>query len=232
MINYRGLDIPRAPLGAKVTTDNLFDPNEQVIFDFYEANRSRYRRALDVGANVGVHSILMARCGWEVRAFEPDPEHYAALLRNCAHHGALDVRAVQAAVSDRHGRATFVRVLDNLTGNHILGAKNSYGPVEAVTVSLADCRPLFAWADFAKIDCEGHEAVLVRAAAAAVWGRTDALMEVGTEENARAIYDHLRDVVPMWSQKIGWGWVRRASDVPAHHSEGSLFVGREPPFKA
>jgi FkbM family methyltransferase len=228
-VNYRGLSIPRAHLGARVTTDNLFDPNEQVIFDFYEANRGRYRRALDVGANVGVHSILMARQGWEVRAYEPDPAHFRMLLANVAAHGVA-VEAYDTAVSDRDGTASFTRVLNNTTGSHLTGSKTVYGPTDYCSVRTVDCRPLLAWADFAKIDCEGHEAALIGATDAGIWRHLDALLEVGSAASAEAIYFHLRDAVPMWAQKIGWRRVLTLADVPAHHSEGSLFVGGQPPF--
>ena len=229
-INYRGLSIPFTSMGGgSVTSDNLFGPNEQVIFDFYEVNKARYWRALDVGANIGVHSILMARQGWEVRAFEPDPVHYARLLENAAAHDVI-VEAENVAVSDHSGTGVFVRVLDNTTGSHLAGAKDSYGPRERFAVGLVDCRPLFAWADFAKIDCEGHEDVLVCATDAATWARMDALLEVGTNTNARCIYNHLIDLVPMWSQKTGWRRVHAIADMPICHQDGSLFVGESPPF--
>lgn len=228
-INYRGLNIPRAPLGAKVTTDNLFDPNEQVIFDFYEVNCARYRRALDVGANIGVHSILMARLGWAVQAFEPDPNHYQALRRNVAEHGVY-VKVRLAAVSDRDGEAPFVRLLDNTTGSHLRGAKEAYGPTERFTVRTVNCRPLFAWADFAKIDCEGHEDTLICTTDAGTWSHMDALLEVGSRVKARVIYNHLIDVVPMWAQRVGWRQVVDFADMPMRHQDGSLFIGRLPPW--
>lgn len=228
-INYRGLSIPRTQMGAGgITSDNLFDPNEQVIFDFYEANRGRYRRALDVGANIGVHSILMAQLGWEVRAFEPDPVHYVRLVQNLQAHN-VRAEVFEAAMSTADGEAGFVRLLGNTTGSHLIGAKDSYGPKKGFLVKTVDCRPHLAWADFAKIDCEGHEAEII---CAADWRglRFDAMLEVGSAAAARRIYDHLVQAVPMWSQKIEWRRVRSLFDVPAHHSEGSLFVGQEPPF--
>lgn len=236
MINYRGLSIPYVALGlGGITSDHLFGPNEQTIFDFYEANRHRYRRALDIGANIGVHSILMARQGWEVQAYEPDPWHFDLLLENIRAHQApggapLAVSAHLMAVSDQTGTATFVRVLNNTTGSHLAGAKDSYGPTAQFEVRQVSCRGLFAWADFAKIDCEGHEAVLVRAVPSMTWRRLDAMLEVGTAENARLIYDHLRDDVPMWAQKTGWGRVATLGDMPVCHQEGSLFIGTLPPF--
>ena len=230
-INYRGLSIPHVQMGAQVTSDNLFDPNEQVIFDFYEANRNRYRRAVDVGANIGVHSILMARLGWEVRAYEPDPVHFARLLENIASHGVTElVAATEAAVSVRDGEAQFVRVVDNTTSSHLAGAKSSYGPREYFQVKVLDCRPLFEWADFAKIDCEGYEGELVSATIKGTWERLDALLEVGTTINAYRIYCRLRDVVPLWAQKIGWRQVQNMADMPTCHQDGSLFIGRNPPF--
>ena len=228
MINYRGLSVPFTRMGDQVTSDNLFDPNEQVIFDFYEANRGRYRHALDVGANIGVHSILMARCGWEVRAFEPDFEHFAALRRNADAHG-VKVDAIRAAVSDFDGFAPFIRVLGNTTASHLEGARAHHGPTEKLFVPVVDCRPLFEWADFAKIDCEGSEAALIAAVSPLAWSRLEIMTEVGSGKTALAIYDHLRGV-RLWAQKIGWRRVESMSDMPVHHSEGSLFVGASPPF--
>ena len=236
-MNYRGLNIPRASMGGRMTTDDLFGPNEQVIFDFYEANRDRYRRAADVGANVGVHSILMAHMGWEVWAYEPDPGHFIELRKNLTSHGFVmsigtggSVATTCAAVSDRGGIAKFVRVLNNLTGNHLVGAKDSYGPREEIAVSTVDCRPIFAWADFVKVDCEGHEAVIIEALPALTWEDTDCLLEVGSLHSASIIHSRLRDVVPMWAQHRGWGRVQNLRDMPQRHQDGSLFIGRDPPF--
>src|SRR3990167_2053828 len=112
MINYRGLDIPKVSFG-NIGSDALFGPLDQEVFDFYESNRDRYKTALDIGANIGVHSILMARQGWAVKAYEPDPIHFGMLGRNSLRDPPFVCN--NKAVSNRSGRAMFVRVSNNTT---------------------------------------------------------------------------------------------------------------------
>ena len=56
------LVFPYYEMGA-VDSLNLFDLDELIIFSFYWTNRNRYRRVLDVGANIGLHSIILSKCG-------------------------------------------------------------------------------------------------------------------------------------------------------------------------
>lgn len=235
MINYRGLNIPHISFGA-VTSDDLFCDNEQVIFDFYEANKDRYRRALDIGANIGVHSILMARQGWDVEGYEPDITHWylasAVIPLNIRRFScAREPRIWRAAVSDHYGIEQFVHVNGNTTGSHLKGDKQPYGELEEFDVRVVDCRPLFDWADFVKIDCEGHEARLLLTVRSDQARTIDFMVEVGNKKNAELIYLHCsRLPTKLWSQKNDWKPVERFEDMPIHHSEGSLFIGREAPF--
>lgn len=224
--NHRGVEIPFTRMGA-VSSEDLFEEREQPIFDFYERRAGRYRRALDIGANLGIHSILMARLGWEVIAFEPDPVHCEALRRNLVLNGvARRVTVRRKAVSTQYGEAEFVRVLGNTTANHIKGARECHGELETVRVLTVDCRPLFNWADFAKIDCEGHEAALL--CAVTPGQKCEFMVEVGSRANAEAIFDHCQGRARMWAQHLGWREVRRLADMPTHYTRGSLFIGADP----
>jgi FkbM family methyltransferase len=210
-------------MGAIDSVD-LFGLDELIIFAFYRANRARYRRVLDIGANLGLHSIVMARCGYQVKAFEPDPWHFDLLKKNLEANGA-SVEPIQAAVSTTDGEAQFVRVLGNTTGSHLAGSKDSYGEKETFTVLTRAIGPLFEWADLAKIDAEGHEKDLLLSTSAAALQKLDIMVEIGNPSNARAVFDHMRALgVGMFAQKIGWGRVEDLNDVPTSHREGSLFI--------
>lgn len=216
---------PYFNMGA-VDSLSLFDLDELVLFSFYHQNRARYRRVLDVGANVGLHSVVLDRCGFEVRCFEPDPTHFAQLQKNLALNGCWNATPNQAAVSRADGTLEFVRVLGNTTGSHLAGAKASpYGELERFPVRVAAIGPLLDWADLVKMDVEGHEAEILLGTARGHWERTDGVVEIGTPANAAAVFDHFRGLgVNLFAQKTGWGRVNDLADMPTSYRDGSLFI--------
>jgi FkbM family methyltransferase len=226
------IQFPYVQMG-KIDSLHLFGLNtELAILAMYVANRHRWKKVLDIGANLGLHSICMARMGFTVRAYEPDPGHYERLCDNLvANRVSSQVSPYMQAVHTCMGSAQFVRVLDNLTGNHLAGYKASYGPTEEITVEMVDCKNLWPWADFAKIDSEGNEAELCLTMRLEDMDHMQAVMEVRNTENAHIIFDHFNRLgVPMWSQKIDWEQVKHFSDMPKVNREGSLFVGFRGPW--
>ncbi len=222
------LVLPYFRMGAIDSLD-LFGLDELIIFSFYHANRGRYQRAIDIGANLGLHSIVLGKCGLSVKSFEPDPKHFSLLQANLKANHIDAAEPIQAAVSTRDGTAEFVRVLGNTTGSHLAGAKSSYGDREFFPVTVRSVAPLFAWADLAKIDAEGHEKEILLAASAADLGHLDIIVEIGSEANARAVFDHFTALgVNLFAQKLGWSKARSAGDLPTSHRDGSLFISAKP----
>jgi FkbM family methyltransferase len=212
---------------GKVNTLDLFEDREQDIFDFYETHKNRYKKVLDIGANVGVHALLMAKQGWDVVAYEPDPVHFARLENNISAHDLFgSIAPIEMAVSTKDGYAEFIRVLDNQTASHLTGARTSYGPRESIIVRTIDCRAIFSWADFAKIDCEGSEADILLTVTSKI--KCEFLVEVGTALNAARIFEHFLGKREMWAQRSKWGSVECLTDMPTHYSHGALFIGAKP----
>lgn len=66
---------------------------------------------LDIGANAGVYSVLLAtkNLGGEIIAFEPDPGNRSRLLANIAANGLQSkIRVVEDAVGDRPGEVVLM----------------------------------------------------------------------------------------------------------------------------
>lgn len=221
--------LPYEKMGVIDSLD-LFGLDELLMFAFYFQNRGRYRRVADIGANLGLHSILLARCDYEVESYEPDPAHFQKLQRNLALNGITSCTPHQQAVSEKNGTMQFVRVLGNTTSSHLAGAKaNPYGELERFDVPVVDIREIAARVDLFKIDAEGHEAVLLKALPIEAWMRVDAFVEIGTPENAQAVFDRFKgSAVHIFSQKTGWGRVNSIADMPVSYKEGGIFVSAKP----
>lgn len=217
--------LPYEKMGA-IDSIDLFGVDELLMFSFYYRNRGRYARAADVGANLGLHSILLSLCGAKVEAYEPDPAHHAKLQRNLALNKITTCTAHQAAVSEKDGTMQFVRVLGNTTSSHLAGAKaNPYGELERFDVAVQDIKAIAERVDLLKIDAEGHEAVLLNALSIEAWKRVDAFVEIGTPENARAVFDRFAGTdISIFAQKCGWARVESLDDVPVSYKEGGVFV--------
>ncbi|MEW6329828.1 MAG: FkbM family methyltransferase [Pseudomonadota bacterium] len=220
---------PYFKMGAIDSLD-LFGLDELIIFSYYWANRAHYRRVADIGANIGLHSLALSRCGFEVKAYEPDPKHFGLLKNNLTRNAADRVQPIMAAVSKTAGVMEFVRVLGNTTGSHLVGSKpNPYGELEKFPVQVDAIGPILEWADLVKIDAEGHEKEILLATDIQHWRKCDAMVEVGSEENAKAIFDHFMSIgVNAFAQKLGWRVVARPEDMPTSYRDGSLFVSRKP----
>ena len=225
------LDFPYVSMG-RIDSLHLFGEPELTILALYHHNRKRWTHALDIGANLGLHSIIMARCGFRVLAYEPDFEHYDRLLANLERNGVASlVTACMAAVHTQNGEAKFVRVHNNLTGNHLEGFKDSYGPRSTVIVPTVDASPLWSSCDIAKIDCEGNEAAVLATTMPRDWAHLSAIVEVRNEANALRIYKHCKECeVPMWAAKRDWKEVAIYGDMPKANREGPLFIGRRDPW--
>jgi len=213
-------------LGNVSSLDVLSSLNEWIIFSYYYRNRYRYRVVLDIGANIGIHAVFMRRFGWDVTCFEPDPAHVSLLKQNLGLNLLADVKIVQAAVSDRTGRSVFRRLIGNTTGSHLLGSRGHvYGPTNDFDVDVVDVSSLLKGVDLVKLDVEGHEASIVCAISKESFSHIDLFAEVGSRRNAEQIFAHSQKIgINIFSQKLGWSIANCSADIPAHYSEGSIFI--------
>jgi len=127
--------------------------------------------AYDLGANYGMHTLLLARLAGpsgQIFAFEPDPEVLEALNGQITLNEFHSVRTFPLAVSDRVGTATFDRG-DSLAVGHLVDSQSSAAgskfEVQTTTLDefvLKEGNPPPA---FIKIDIEGAESAALRGAA-------------------------------------------------------------------
>lgn len=126
----------------------------------------------DVGANVGLYTLLFARYTGHVYAFEPLPRNVQLLSRTVELNGARNVTIVPCAVSDSTGLATFEEGNNWATGKLSSGGKQ---PVATVSldhfVSVCQVHP-----DLVKIDVEGAELAVLEGARHMLASRRPAIL--------------------------------------------------------
>jgi len=116
---------------------------------------------LDIGANVGFHSLEFAR--WtgpsgKIDAFEPAPENYAVLKRNIETSGLRNITAYELAISNTVGQ-TLMYLSPAHRGDHRIVESGDRRASIRVNTATVDC--LYGdtnqRVDFVKIDAQGAE---------------------------------------------------------------------------
>jgi FkbM family methyltransferase len=114
---------------------------------------------LDVGANVGLYTLLAAKRGARVFAIEADP-HNATRLR---HHAKLNrvesrVTILEMAATETEQTISLYRNPQNWGESNILHRGNFYGTVAGRTIDSLNLPPV----DICKMDIEGAEVLALQ----------------------------------------------------------------------
>jgi FkbM family methyltransferase len=154
-------------------------PTSRYFRDNFEAELFRFMRSvvrrgdavLDVGANIGIFTVPLARWvgpGGHVYAFEPVQEARAGLQDHLIlNHVADRVTIIPDAISDAPGRSSFHTV--GTSGENTLSPKHSRLPTaDSIEVSMTTidgfCLERGIIPSLVKIDIEGYEIHALRGA--------------------------------------------------------------------
>lgn len=143
---------------------------------------------VDVGANVGVHTVRLAKLAGQdggVIAIEPDPEIMRRAERNVALNALSNVRFVNAAAGDRPGEMRLYRP-GTRDANRARASLSHHAYLTGVPVTV----PVMTLDDICrgqrvaliKIDVEGHEDSVARGAAATITAHAPSIIFEYTPE--------------------------------------------------
>lgn len=202
--------------------------------------------AWDVGGNVGIYAVLLARAAsrGHVVSFEPVPESYARLTGNLQLNGVENVTVENLALSNRSGEAS-MRVHADAHGCDTLEVSAAAADSQAVSVTTMRgdeyaARSPHGFPDVIKIDVEGHEPEFFEG----VWDqlterRPTILMEVNTTawvgaDRVKVWRDLLARLLDLydggrWVEPSGVRRVRHIdTDVLGDHAYALLLTTRDP----
>jgi FkbM family methyltransferase len=183
----------------------------------------------DVGANIGVFTVLQATQGARVYSFEPNPDSYSRLSRNVAANKLSDcVRLFPTALGDERGVGSL----------HVIGGGTTGGvvtPVEAdasasgVAVPIATLDEVVSTLpessiDLLKIDAEGSEAAILRGGERTL----DHVQRIMVEYHSRDLLRQVREILARkgFAQEMIVDYY--AEDAAAGQDEVGILYARRP----
>lgn len=173
------LDLGTVPIGfeclkIRCTTGNansssiyLFGvESNQTHFNVYRSFARPGTSAIDVGANLGIHALVLAACvgdGGKVYAFEPVPSICAKMKENLRLNRVSNVELHEGALGSSRGEVVFdANAADFNIGK---GRVNLQGDI-TVPITTIDCQfgDVTLPVSMVKIDTEGHELEVLKGA--------------------------------------------------------------------
>jgi FkbM family methyltransferase len=181
------------------------NPPDYAEWQVWKRHLKRGDLFVDVGANVGTYSLLVAELGATVIAVEPDPDNVDRLNANLRLNGrTAEIWVV--ALTNSAGPATFSTGLDSL--NHLWPAGDCRTVRGERFDSLINCRHVHG----VKIDVEGAEHMVLNGASGSLAaGRVD-LMQLEWNQCSRDNFGESREPAAKLLNGYGYALYRATRD--------------------
>ncbi|TIX68423.1 MAG: FkbM family methyltransferase [Mesorhizobium sp.] len=163
MKQIRGIWLPKTDthMESHLVRDPLVDGKGTYQFRKYDKARSHVKRfghAVDIGAQIGLWSRVLALDFEHVTSFEPLPLHHACFERNVT---SQNVTLHRTALADKASDVTICTPAATTGNSHVAGPGETSGQVvEARTLDSFGLTGI----DFLKIDVEGFEYFILKGA--------------------------------------------------------------------
>lgn len=185
-----------------------------------------YSSFWDVGAHQGIDTCVISSLypHSSIHSFEPDPLSFNWLERIVTLNCLSSVTVVNAGLSPSDSEATFTRVKGNTMASHISGYRGSHGDIEEFFVSLHSYQN-YPKPDFAKINIEGYEKILIPSFTAEFAKSTPLSIEIHSSDDMNAVYDFANSHnLSIYTQASGFRKQTSLSSMPVSNKEGYVFL--------
>lgn len=159
----------------------------------------------DIGANMGQYSLLAAKQGVKVHAFEPEAQNFALLVRNIAINGLSNLITPWPVALSDHVSLDILHLSGMLPGGscHAYGdSKDFRGNDHQFPFSQGSCATTldhfcakYGHADHIKIDVDGFEHLVIKGADVTLTKAKSVLIEINTQYP-----EHMEYVLPRMAE--------------------------------
>ena len=144
----------------RIADHNGYEPELTFFINQYLSKLSN-AICFDIGSNIGIHAIQMAKFSDKVYSFEPIPFIYKILNKNVTLNNLSNIILFNKALSNFKGKAKINLNLEGNFGASSIDNSNSNFreiDINVTTGDMVTASENILHVDFIKIDVEGHEA--------------------------------------------------------------------------
>jgi FkbM family methyltransferase len=186
-----------------------------------------YEKFWDVGSHHGIDSIMMTlmQPACNVISFEPDPDAFKTFnsvikLNNLANK----IKPNNAGLSFEKCKLAFIKVHGNTTASHIHGAREFHGPITEQEVEMHSYEN-YPYPDFAKINIEGYEKVLIPRLSKKFLQSVNMLVEIHSTQDMLVVLETCKNNdLEIYTQSSGFRRFEETDDLPTSNKDGYIFI--------
>lgn len=186
-------------IGLSLNLEGRYENSPLILVEEFidkKIPNARDKTVLDIGANIGNHSIFFANKFKNVYAFEPNPATYEVLKINCTFVAEQkNITTVNVGLSDKEASLPFHINRSNIGGSQIIDV-NHESIKDAIQINVKTLDQLIEFKDASvaliKIDVEGHELNVLKGAKDTILKNMPAIL---FEQSASEIIDGSSSVI-------------------------------------
>ncbi|MEO8515692.1 MAG: FkbM family methyltransferase [Flavobacterium sp.] len=159
-----------AGINSAIESNIIFNEyNEITVLKIIKNYCSKQYHFIDVGANIGLHSLTAAssNANIEIFSFEPEPDNYLSFIRNIGHNDFVNIRPFRMGVGNFNGN-TILNINEGWNkGKHSLKVSFNESTKKAVipVIQLNNFKENLKFESLLiKIDVEGFEKEVIEGA--------------------------------------------------------------------
>lgn len=221
--------VPNFDNGIKKNFYDLFAFHELSLFTKYLKLRKKFSFALDVGANLGLHTIILSRLGYKVKSFEADPNTFKKLKNNLKMNSCKNYKLYNFAISDFNGTSKFYQVKNNLTANTLeSSSKKIYGKYKIINVKVKKLNKYIPQENcLIKLDVEGAEFNILKTLKYSNKLKKKIFFEVNDNVSAKKIFDFIKLYkLKCLAELNGWKEIKKLRQMPTSWKQGSVLLDK------
>ena len=180
---------------------------EITIINDYINKTKRNNTYLDIGVNIGTHSIVYSKLFNNIIAFEPDIYNYNQSKENLKINNIINVNLINKSLGSVHG---FVKTAQH--SNHsreciYTTLCNDESDIEQITLDSLNLNDI----DFIKMDVEGHELDIIKGAVKTIQ-RNKPILEFEYNMLAKTLYNIEYSEIELYLNSIDYVFDKRFDD--------------------